>query len=88
MMYGDNDWMDVAGGLAAEEKLKRRIEKELLGKNEEQRKRERGSAKVVIVQKAGHHLYLDNAEEFNEAILKEMEETTDQVAKDRRWGLL
>ncbi|KAJ9138863.1 Alpha/beta-hydrolase [Pleurostoma richardsiae] len=75
MMYGDHDWMDVAGGYAAEEKLKRRAEQALAEGTEEERARENGSAKVVIVRKAGHHLYLDNADEFNEHIIKELEET-------------
>lgn len=79
-MYGENDWMDVAGGLAAEEKLKQRVVKALLHGTEEEKRKENGSAKVVIVTKAGHHLYIDNPDEFNAAILKEMEET-------REWGL-
>ena len=31
--------------------------------------------KVVIIKKAGHHLYLDGWEEFNEVMRKEMEAT-------------
>lgn len=76
MMYGENDWMDVAGGLAAEQKLKEEKERALRSANEEERKRENGSAKVVIIQKAGHHVYLDGWEEFNEVMREEMRETS------------
>ncbi|OBR02767.1 Alpha beta hydrolase [Colletotrichum higginsianum IMI 349063] len=75
MMYGENDWMDVAGGYAAEEKLKQAKMQALLKGTDEEKRRENGSAKVLIVNKAGHHLYLDNASQFNDYILKEMEET-------------
>lgn len=78
-MYGENDWMDVAGGLAAEEKIKQRVVKVLLHGTEEEKRKENGSAKVVVVTKAGHHLYIDNPDEFNAVILKEMEET-------KKWG--
>ncbi|KAL1835544.1 hypothetical protein VTJ49DRAFT_6499 [Mycothermus thermophilus] len=76
-MYGENDWMDVAGGYAAEEKLKQRALKALLDEEatEEEKRRENGSAKVLVVSKAGHHLYLDNPDEFNYLVRKEMEDT-------------
>ncbi|KAF9873218.1 hypothetical protein CkaCkLH20_09381 [Colletotrichum karsti] len=73
-MYGENDWMDVAGGLAAEEKLKQAKLQALLHGTDEEKRRENGSAKVKIISKAGHHLYLDNADEFNEFIRKELED--------------
>jgi len=79
LMYGDSDWMDVGAGYAAEEKIKARALKALLHGTEEEKRRENGSAKVVIVKKAGHHLYLDNPEEFNEAVLRELKDT-------REWG--
>ncbi|KAK3353623.1 Alpha/Beta hydrolase protein [Lasiosphaeria hispida] len=82
-MYGDNDWMDVAGGFAAEEEVKQRIVKALLNGTEEEKRREGGSAKVVIVSKAGHHLYIDNADEFNAYVRKEMEETRAQGLRER-----
>jgi cardiolipin-specific phospholipase len=75
LMYGDTDWMDVAGGYAAEEKLKARVVKALLHGTDEEKRRENGSAKVVIIKKAGHHLYLDNPDDFNDIIRKEMDET-------------
>ncbi|KAK4218596.1 putative cardiolipin-specific deacylase, mitochondrial [Rhypophila decipiens] len=79
-MYGENDWMDVAGGFAAEEKINQRVVKALLHGTDEEKRNENGGAKVVVVTKAGHHLYIDNPDEFNRVILKEMEET-------RKWGL-
>ncbi|KAI0502760.1 Alpha/Beta hydrolase protein [Xylaria bambusicola] len=80
-MYGENDWMDVAGGLASEEKLKEAKIKVLEKASEEERRKENGSCKVVVVQKAGHHLYLDNPEEFNEYVRKEMEDTRRETLK-------
>ncbi|KAI1109187.1 alpha/beta-hydrolase [Nemania sp. NC0429] len=74
-MYGENDWMDVAGGLAAEEKIKEARVRILSQATDEEKKKENGSCKVAIVKKAGHHLYLDNPEEFNEYITREMLET-------------
>ncbi|KOS18287.1 putative cardiolipin-specific deacylase [Escovopsis weberi] len=74
-MYGENDWMDVAGGLAAEEKLKQTKLKALLHGTEDEKLNENGSCKVITVPKAGHHLYLDNPDFFNEVMIKEMEET-------------
>lgn len=74
-MYGEKDWMDAAGGLAAEEKLKQTKVKAILHGTDEEKRRENGSAKVVIIPKAGHHLYLDNPDDFNDVIRKEMEMT-------------
>lgn len=88
-MYGDSDWMDVAGGLAAEEKIKARVKRVLLeeGTTEDARRDENGSARVIIVRKAGHHLYLDNPDEFNKYIVKELEETRDHNRRRRAAGL-
>ncbi|KAK4240878.1 Alpha/Beta hydrolase protein [Achaetomium macrosporum] len=82
-MYGENDWMDVAGGYAAEEKVKQRVVQALLHGTDEEKRRENGSAKVVVVRKAGHHLYLDNPDEFNEVVRKEMEETRARGLRER-----
>lgn len=86
-MYGDSDWMDVAGGFASEEKIKKRIEKSLMQGTEEERRDENGSAKVIVVKKAGHHLYLDNPDEFNKYLIKELEETRDYNRRRRAQGL-
>ncbi|KAI1093085.1 alpha/beta-hydrolase [Rostrohypoxylon terebratum] len=82
-MYGENDWMDVAGGLAAEEKLKQTKVKILLNGTEEEKRKDNGSAKVIIVSKAGHHLYLDNPNEFNDYIRKELEETRQRTLEEK-----
>ncbi|KAG5925775.1 hypothetical protein E4U42_003947 [Claviceps africana] len=74
-MYGENDWMDVAGGLAAEQKLQEARTQALLHASDEESRNENGAVRVIIVPKAGHHLYLDNADYFNEVLRKEMEET-------------
>jgi cardiolipin-specific phospholipase len=83
MMYGENDWMDVAGGLAAEQKLKEAKATALATATPREKQEERGDARVVIIQKAGHHLYLDGHEEFNEVIRREMEETKRALKKQR-----
>lgn len=82
-LYGENDWMDVAGGLAAEEKLKQTRERLLARATAEERARDRGDCRVIVVQKAGHHLYLDNADEFNDIMKKEMDETRQQTLRDK-----
>ena len=81
MMYGENDWMDIAGGFAAEQKLKEEKERILKAASAEERKAENGSAKVLIIKKAGHHVYLDGWEEFNEVMREEMEETKRESKK-------
>jgi cardiolipin-specific phospholipase len=76
MIYGENDWMDIAGGYAAAKKIeeeKRRTLKEL---PTEERRKDNGSAKVMIINKAGHHMYLEGWEEFNDMMSKEMDEVS------------
>ncbi|KAI0594401.1 alpha/beta-hydrolase [Biscogniauxia sp. FL1348] len=82
-MYGENDWMDVAGGLAAEEKLKQVRNKVLLQGTDEEKRKENGTAKVIVVSKAGHHLYLDNPDEFNTYVEKELNETKQRSLREK-----
>lgn len=72
-MYGENDWMDIAGGYAAEQKMKEEKAKILARASAEEKTAENGSAKVMVIKKAGHHVYLDGWEEFNEVMREEME---------------
>ncbi|RAH73441.1 putative alpha/beta hydrolase [Aspergillus aculeatinus CBS 121060] len=73
-MYGDHDWMDVKGGIAAKAKLDEEKERALRNATPEEREADNGSAKVVIIKNSGHHVYLDGWEEFNRVVLAEMEE--------------
>ncbi|KAF2014243.1 alpha/beta-hydrolase [Aaosphaeria arxii CBS 175.79] len=73
-MYGDRDWMDVAGGYAAEEKIKQERARILATATKEERERDQGEAKVVIINNAGHHVYLDGWDQFNRVMLEEMED--------------
>jgi cardiolipin-specific phospholipase len=75
MMYGDHDWMDVTGGYDAERRLNAEKAKAVKAATPEEKKAENGSAKVVIIKNAGHHLYLEGWEEFNDIIRDEMEAT-------------
>lgn len=75
-MYGENDWMDVSGGYDAEQRLKEERSRILSTATSEARKAENGSAKVLIIRKAGHHVYLDGWEEFNDVMRREMEDVS------------
>ncbi|KAJ5244269.1 hypothetical protein N7489_004365 [Penicillium chrysogenum] len=75
-MYGDHDWMDVSGGHAAAARLDAEKRKVLEKATPEDQRTDEGSSKVVVVNKAGHHLYLDGWEEFNNIVLTEMEEVS------------
>ncbi|CAI4062436.1 carboxylic ester hydrolase SKDI_07G3590 [Saccharomyces kudriavzevii IFO 1802] len=57
-LYGNDDWMDVDGGLRVSKYLN-----EKLGQK----------SNVFIVPHAGHHLYLDNYTFFNKILVKEMQ---------------
>ncbi|KAK2790981.1 hypothetical protein FQN53_007168 [Emmonsiellopsis sp. PD_33] len=74
LMYGEQDWMDVTGGHAAVARIEEEKKRILEHASEEERAADRGSAKVVIIRNAGHHLYLDGWEEFNGVVLDEMRE--------------
>ena len=75
LMYGENDWMDVKGGNNAKKKLdaeRDRINKTRKAEGSEDL--DEGEAKVVIIKKAGHHVYLDSPDHFNEVMEEEMED--------------
>lgn len=82
-MYGDMDWMDVAGGFASEEKIKQERARILASATPEERRRDNGEAKVVIINKAGHHVYLDGWEQFNRVMLEEMADVKRRAAAAR-----
>jgi cardiolipin-specific phospholipase len=78
LMYGENDWMDVKGGHAAVEKIEEKRASIMASASDEAKKADRGGAKVVIINKAGHHVYLDGWEQFNQVMLEEMKQTREQ----------
>jgi len=72
-MYGDGDWMDKKGGYAGMEELaeaKKRAQDEQASNN----RPDQSTSKVLIVKGAGHHLYLDGYEEFNQMMGEEMKD--------------
>lgn len=75
-MYGENDWMDIAGGYAAEQKMKEEKENIMKTVSAEARAEDEGSAKVMVIEKAGHHVYLDGYDEFNQVMREEMDEVS------------
>jgi cardiolipin-specific phospholipase len=83
LMYGENDWMDKDGGRAAAEKMQAEKQKALSTATAEEKKTENGDAKVVIIRKAGHHVYLDGADHFNDVMDEEMR---DVEVRERRLG--
>ncbi|KLO12802.1 alpha/beta-hydrolase [Schizopora paradoxa] len=56
-VYGEHDWMDPLGGLQSIERLK------AAGND---------NARIYVVDKAGHHVYLDNSEAVNDTLMKEL----------------
>ncbi len=81
LMYGENDWMDIAGGYAAEQKIKDARAEALRDASAEQRADDHGEAKVLIIKKAGHHVYLDGWEEFNAIMREEMKDVSESEKK-------
>jgi cardiolipin-specific phospholipase len=81
LMYGENDWMDIGGGYAAKEKIDREKARIMKDASEEERRRDNGDSKVLIIKKAGHHVYLDGWEEFNEVMRGEMEDVRKREGK-------
>jgi len=72
LMYGENDWMDVNGGYAAQERIRQEQKKALATASPREKQLENGDAKVTVIRKAGHHVYLDGYEQFNDEVLGEM----------------
>lgn len=82
-MYGENDWMDIAGGYAAEQKMKEEKENLMRTASAEEKAQDEGSAKVLVIKQAGHHVYLDGWEEFNEVMREEMGEVSRREKRQR-----
>ncbi|KAF3482978.1 abhydrolase domain-containing protein 4 [Arthroderma uncinatum] len=78
LMYGEHDWMDVEGGHAAKQKIYEERERVLKDATPEEKLADRGSAKVVVIKQAGHHVYLDGWEEFNKVVMDEMTTTSNE----------
>jgi cardiolipin-specific phospholipase len=74
-LYGEHDWMDVKGGHAAVRKLQEARKKAIEGKSAEEAAKDKGDARIYVIRSAGHHVYLDGPDEFNEVMAKEMEDT-------------
>ncbi|KAL2871086.1 putative alpha/beta hydrolase [Aspergillus lucknowensis] len=74
-LYGDHDWMDYKGGMEAASKIIKEKRRILENATPEEREADNGSAKVVMIKNSGHHVYLDGWEQFNDAVLSEMEHT-------------
>lgn len=55
-LYGDRDWMNIKGGQYCYDRLKE------LDQNT--------GSKLEVVKNAGHHIYLDNPEQFNESCIR------------------
>ncbi|KAI0742130.1 alpha/beta-hydrolase [Irpex lacteus] len=56
-VYGDQDWMDPAGGTASIERL---------------RQAGNGKGRMYIIPHAGHHVYLDNPKAMNDLLIKDL----------------
>lgn len=54
-VYGDKDWMDYRGGLEACKRMK------AAGNH---------NVETIIVENAGHHVYLDNPRKMNDLLLE------------------
>ncbi len=66
--------MDPDGGRASVDKILADKKQALANATQREKELENGDAKVRIVKNAGHHVYLDGWEEFNEMMEKEMKD--------------
>lgn len=66
-MYGENDWMDVSGGIEAVTNIRQA--------------RGTPAPPLHIVRDAGHHIYLDNPQSFNELVIKTMKDVERKFPK-------
>lgn len=73
-LYGDKDWMDKQGGWDSEERINAEKKKALANAAPQEKKLENGDAKTKIIRNAGHHVYLDGWEEFNQVMVEEMKD--------------
>ncbi|KAK9477480.1 Alpha/Beta hydrolase protein [Lipomyces japonicus] len=58
-MYGERDWMDVHAGRQARDLIRANGTK----------------SELVVVPRSGHHLYLDNPDEFNRIVKQELQKS-------------
>lgn len=82
--YGENDWMDKEGGYVAQQKILNMKKQMLKNATPEEKRADEGDAKVIIVPKAGHIVYLDGWEYFNKRVSEEMEEVSQREKKRRQ----
>ncbi|KIV97267.1 hypothetical protein PV10_01035 [Exophiala mesophila] len=87
LMYGENDWMDVKGGHAAKKAIDAARERHLRNASPEDAANDQGGAKVVIIKQAGHHVYLDSPDEFNDVMLREMDDVVKRSKGTKRGGV-
>ncbi|SMR62768.1 unnamed protein product [Zymoseptoria tritici ST99CH_3D1] len=85
LMYGENDWMDVGGGHDSKKRIEAAKKKALDQASDREKQLENGDVKVTVIRKAGHHLYLEGYEQFNEEILGELK---DVERRQKRLGEL
>ncbi|KAK4553697.1 hypothetical protein LTR86_009195 [Recurvomyces mirabilis] len=83
--YGSHDWMDIQGGRDAKVKCEAEARRALEGASERERKMENGSVKVRVIDKAGHHVYLEGCEQFNQEVVGEMRDV--EVRQGRLRGV-